>query len=364
MKQGEAAMNSMELWTALHQNPELSDHEEKTMAILKEYLAQETDLEIHEEDGWMYGIHREQNAADTIAVRADMDAICGREGKPFHGCGHDGHMAMAAGAAASLKGRHIGRNVIFLFQPAEETGQGAKKCLKLFAQEPFAWIAGCHNIPGYPLGTVLLREDTFACASRGMIISLAGRQSHAGYPELGISPAPAAARLIAALPGILKDSGYRDQVLATIISVHIGERNFGISAGSGEVCLTIRARNDEDLQHLQDLIEQEASAAALADGVGATFSFQDEFPATVNHRPQVAALKASLREAGLSMQMLAEPMRWSEDFGWYLKQKPGVFFGIGSGTDCPGLHRLDYVFPTALLEQGIRIWNCVIRSGI
>ena len=60
----------------------------------------------------------------------------------------------------------------------------------------------------------------------------------------------------------------------------------------------------------------------LADGVGASFSCQDEVPATVNHRLQVAALKASLREAGLPMQMLAEPMRWSEDFGWYLKQKP------------------------------------------
>lgn len=355
-------MNCQELWEMLHRNPELSGHEKETMRILREYLEQESDLELHQEDGWMYGVHREDSAADTVAIRADMDAISGAAGKPFHGCGHDGHMAMAAGAAASLKGKRIGRNAVFLFQPSEETGQGARKCTKLFDLEPVDWIAGCHNIPGYPLGTVLLRESTFACASRGMIITLTGRQSHAGYPELGISPAPAAARLVQALPRILNDGGYHDQVLATIISVHIGERNFGISAGEGEVCLTIRARNDEDLQRLQDLIESEAEQDASADGVRAAFSFQDEFPATVNHAAPLAALKKSLDENGLPVQMLAEPMRWSEDFGWYLKQKPGVFFGIGSGPDCPGLHRLDYIFPTGLLEQGIRIWNCVLRS--
>ena len=354
-------MNTIELWTALHEHPELSGQESTTIGILQNYLRQESDLELHDEPGWFWGIHRESKAGKTVAVRADMDAILNSEGKPFHGCGHDGHMSMAAAAAASLKGKRIGRNVLFLFQPAEETGQGGKACAEVLQKLPVDWIAGCHNIPGQPLGTVLLRPGTFACASKGLIIRLEGRQSHAAYPELGVSPVPAAARLLEQLPGILQAPGYAQPVLATVIDVHIGEKNFGISAGSGEICLTIRARENEDLKLLQQRIEDSARAKAQADGVKVHFAEQDAFPATVNAPETVAKLDPYLRAQGFAVRTLAEPMRWSEDFGWYLLKKPGFFFGLGAGENQAGLHTEDYVFPEELLQKGIAVWNAVIR---
>ena len=90
--------------------------------------------------------------------------------------------------------------------------------------------------------------------------------------------------------------------------MHIGEKNFGISAGSGEICLTIRARENNDLKLLQKRIEDSASALAQADGVQVHFAEQDAFPATVNAPDAAARLEPYLRRQGFAVRTLAEPM--------------------------------------------------------
>lgn len=94
------------------------------------------------------------------------------------------------------------RTVYFLFQNAEETGDGAKRCLALLEREPVEAVYGFHNMPGYPLHAVCLRPGPIHCASRGMTIRLTGVSTHASTPELGRSPALAVARLVEALPGL------------------------------------------------------------------------------------------------------------------------------------------------------------------
>ncbi len=318
-------MTAEQLWDRLHSSPELSGRESATKDIIQDFIEKETDLVLCRRDSWLYGLHREEGAAQTIALRADMDALPDGRCGAWHGCGHDGHMAMLLDAARLLRGRRVGRNVIFLFQPAEETGQGARQCLSLFDEQHVDRIYGCHNIPGYAEGTVLLAKDTFADASEGLILDFQGRECHAACPEEGISPAPLIAQLILQLPEITAKVGEKGFAQTTLISVHVGEENFGISAGQGRLCLTIRAEKDQILQELESLI---------------------------------------VTRAGIPCRYLPAPMRWSEDFGHYGSRTRAVFFGIGSGEDQPGLHTPDYVFPRELVKTGGRIWMQIIEHAL
>jgi len=356
-------MKAGTLWQELHDHPELSWHEMKTMEILKKFLRDESDLIIEERNRWFYGIHREEEAERTIAVRADMDGIRSESGGVFHGCGHDGHMAMAASAAAAIRNRKIGANVIFLFQPAEENGEGAKRCLDLFREQPVDFILGCHNIPGYPLGTLLLRSGSFACASRGMILKMTGCQSHAAYPEDGISPAQAIAAVLESLRTFESRQDQNPRMMATVVSVRCGSRNFGIQAGDGEICLTIRSETDDGLQTLQDTICGAASKAAERERLKLEISYQDVFPDTYNDPYTTDFFYRNLERIHLPVFTLQEPMRWSEDFGWYLKEREGLYFGIGSGPETPGLHTPSYMFPETLADKGGKTWLRMIMTA-
>lgn len=173
----------------LHEIPERSLAETKTKQTLMQFLQENTTLSIVDCGKWFYAV-RKADVGDRkapVAFRADMDAVCAKGGQPGHYCGHDGHSSILAGLALYLdKGKtELNRDVYFIFQPAEETGQGAKLCLPLLEEKKIGEIYGLHNIPGYPKNHILIKEGTFACASTGIEIRMTGTPSHAAYPEAG-----------------------------------------------------------------------------------------------------------------------------------------------------------------------------------
>lgn len=152
-------MNLAEIYNlrqALHNCPECSGHEIQTRASLIEFLSTHTTLELHDCGDGFYAAHRESGGTrPSVALRADYDALTLPGGGAAHLCGHDGHAAALCGAALSIEGETLDRDVFFLFQPAEETGAGAIGCLELFRKEQVEQIYGAHNLPGFPLGQVL-----------------------------------------------------------------------------------------------------------------------------------------------------------------------------------------------------------------
>ena len=342
----------------LHSCPEVSGKEEKTKALIMDFLQAHTSLELHPCGNGFYAAHREANAAKhPIALRADYDALAMPDGSASHLCGHDGHAAALCGAALLAEDNAFGRNIFFLFQPAEETGAGAEGCLELFEKESIAEIYGAHNLPGLPLGQVTTRPGTFACASRGVILSFEGKPSHAAYPENGISPAPAVGKLLCVLPALAAPENYSGMTMCTVIGAQMGEKAFGTSAAAAEIWLTLRAEHDSDLASLHDSILR--SSRQLADEHGLAFSHQqqDVFPATENS-PNCARRVLDLC-GGVPLDA---PMRWSEDFGHYLNHCSGAFFGIGAGEDHPPLHTESYEYPDALLQPTIDAFAALMRS--
>ncbi len=337
---------------ALCKLAELSGQERNTQSFIRAFLRERSSLQLVDRGGWLYAKH-DEGAAQTVVVRADHDAVptpCG----PRHLCGHDGHTASLLGLALLLEGRTLGKNVILLFQHAEETGAGGAECCALFALEGLtrenARIIGCHNIPGEPFGTALFRRGTFACASCGLDVHLTGSPTHAAYPENGVNPSAAVARLALELPAIAAQIAARQRcmTLATVVGMRSGERAFGVAASEGSLWVTLRAETAAAFAELNAQADEAVRAAAAQDGLRFEVKREDVFPATENDDDVQDALEAACRAQGLAYKYLDVPFRWSEDFGHYGQHVPACFFGIGAGPDTPPLHTASYVYPDAL----------------
>ena len=348
----ETAQQIIESRHALFACAELSGQETKTREYIKLFLHSHTSLSIVDRGAWLYAKH-DEGAEKTVVVRADHDAVptvCG----PRHLCGHDGHTAALLGLAMLLEGKTIGKNVILLFQHAEETGAGGAECCKLFALENLnpknACILGCHNIPGEPLGTALFRRGTFACASCGLDVHLSGSPTHAAYPENGLNPSAAVARLAIEIPAIAEQTAkkFNCMSLATVVGMRTGERAFGVAASEGNLWITLRAEKSAAFDELNKRADEAVHAAAAVDRLRLTVEREDVFPATENNDTLQDALERVCKAGGIPYKYLDVPFRWSEDFGHYGSYVPACFFGIGAGPDTPPLHTEAYCYPDTL----------------
>lgn len=346
-----------DLRAALHVCPEVSGQEVKTKAMLMKFLRENTTMELIECGDGFYAAHRETGAdKGGILLRADYDAVALPDGSAAHLCGHDGHAAVLCGVALKLEGNTLGRNVFLLFQPAEETGAGAKKCAEIFQREVIYEVYGAHNLPGVSLGTVVTRPGTFACASNGLIIDFKGAPAHAAYPENGISPAKATGQLLCELEELAAPGHYAGMVLCTVIGVSMGEKAFGMAAAQAQIWLTVRGEHDEDIFLLNKKICDRAEELAKENKLEFSVARQDVFPATENEAQCAEKVLDVCR--GTRMK---EPMRWSEDFGYYLRHCKGAFFGIGAGEDHAPLHTSGYEYPDKLLLPALEaFWKLII----
>lgn len=351
------------LWHKLHSCPEISGHEEQTKQIIIDFLLEHTALEVYPCGAGFYAAHRELNTTKSaVAIRADYDAVTTPDGSAKHLCGHDGHAAALCGLALAIedqlaKGQNFEKNIFLLFQPAEETGEGAKSCLELFEKEHIDEIYGAHNLPGVPFGQVTTKAGTFACSSRGLILKLEGKPAHAAYPENGVSPAHCIGEILCDLQELADSKYYSGMTLCTVIGTSMGQKAFGMAASDGEIWLTLRAEYENDLESLQEKIVTLSKELAQKDKLQFSYELQDVFPETKNDE-DCAKKVLDVTEGSL----LKEPMRWSEDFGHYLKVCKGAFFGIGAGEEHPALHTEKYCYPTGLLMPTVETFLSILKK--
>lgn len=330
----------------LHNTPEHSGKEIKTKTIIRDFLKKHTYLDVLDYKGGIiahYDCGCDQN---TIAFRADFDAVALLDGTAAHLCGHDGHTAALLGVALTLERIKPKRDVLLIFQPAEETGEGAKAMADILNCYHVTEIYGAHNLPGLEFGKVYTRLDTFSCASCGMTFTINGKPAHAAYPEYGASPMKAVTELFNAIEESQTGDRFDKGTFATLIGCNVGQKAFGTAAEKAEVWVTVRARTEKSFTRIKDYLEFVVKKACEIDDLYYSIEIQDTFPATVNEK--ACAQKILERCNG---ELLREPMRWSEDFGHFLNMHvPGAFFGIGAGN-CPALHTKDYEYPEELLQD-------------
>jgi amidohydrolase len=362
----------IKLRKTLHAHPELSGHEEQTSRRIRDFLTgNEPDSIIEGLGGHgLAAVYDSGQAGPSVLLRADLDALPIDEVNGFahrsrhqgvsHKCGHDGHMAILAGMSSLLKkNRPSAGRVILLFQPEEETGQGAAKVIAdpKFNKIKPDYAFALHNLPGYEKNVIIFKEGSFASASTGMIIQMHGKSSHAAHPEQGNSPVNMMAETISGLMGIPKEkNNFRDFVLLTIIHARLGEVAFGTNPGKAVVMATLRTYQDEDMLLMKKKAENLVRTLEKDFDIQCHISYTEEFPATTNHSEVTKLVEEAFRRAGAKHEIIEEPFRWSEDFGHFTSAHPGALFGIGSGIDHPSLHNNDYDFPDEIIETGINMF--------
>jgi metal-dependent amidase/aminoacylase/carboxypeptidase family protein len=246
--------------------------------------------------------------------------------------------------------------VIIMLAP-EKCDRGLIEVLSFISENDISEIYAAHNSSGIPLRSVGLIDGTVHFGSKGMTIHMEGAPSHAAEPEKGINPAFAIARLIDAVPGLSSCGRYRGKVLCTIVGADIGERAFGISAGRGDLLLTIRAAYEREMDELQNDLEQLSLKLAFEYGLSASFSYNDSFPETVNHKECCDKIREVCVSKGIRITELTEAFRASEDFGHFLKLTCGAICFIGNGEEYPPLHTGSYDFPDGNIETATELFK-------
>jgi len=368
----------IELRHWLHQNPELSGSEtgtaEKIRCVVSSY---EPSMILPLGKTGLAVVYDSGHAGKTTMIRAELDALPISESNtvPYvssvqgvaHLCGHDGHMSILVGLAQRLH-RQVPQKgkVVLLFQPAEETGQGAFEVINSadFKQVVPDYIFALHNVPGYKKHEILVRDHAFSAASEGMIIKLYGRTSHAAEPENGISPARAMADLIYAFDQLVKQGldGISEKVLATVIHAELGEIAFGTSPGYAEIRVTLRTQTNAALDVLKKHAKKCVADVANANNLDFEISFAETFPATENNSFCNALIRQAAEQCGYQTSELPEPFKWSEDFGFFTQQYTGALLGLGSGLKQPPLHHPGFDFPDELIETGVNLFEKIIRN--
>jgi amidohydrolase len=361
----------------LHRFPELSGAETETTKYISALLNElNPDLLQKGTDGkGVWAIFDSGKPGPVVLFRADIDALPINETSdlPYvsaiqgvsHKCGHDGHAAVLAGFASTVAANRPEKGkLILLFQPAEETGMGAKSILENpdFNILSPDYCFAMHNLPGFPDSAAVVRAGTFAAASCGIIIKLKGRTSHASEPEKGQSPASVMAQLMSGLPGLTRNGNtekFSDFVMLTLIHANMGKPSFGTSPGEAVLMATLRAYLNEDMEVLCRLADEMVVTASKSAGLDFEISYTEEFPATINHEEPVAWVTEAARETGTELLSAILPFRWSEDFAHFGLQSKAVLFGIGAGENHPPLHHPDYDFPDHIIPAALKMWEAI-----
>ena len=370
----------------LNKNAELSGQEKETNKIINKFL-EKTNPDVHYKNIGGYGIvviYKGVEEGKNILFRADIDGLnipleCLKTNdkslkeefkslsskalvqKPYsHRCGHDGHATILCGLAMRYgKKRPEKGDVILLFQPAEETGEGALDVINdpLFKEIKIDMAFALHNLPGYAKHQIILKKGCFASASLGLKLIFDGATSHASQPEKGNNPQRVITTLLDAFQKKYENLK-RDKYHTTLTVTHvaIGEETFGVTPGHAEIWLTLRSQDDKSLQNLTD------STIALCEYVAKEFklkfshSIHEAFAATMNSNRETELVEQAARDLKLSVNNIKEPFPWSEDFGRFGNLCPTCLFGLGCGFEHEPLHSPTYDFEDEIIDTGVDIF--------
>ncbi len=352
----------------IHQHPEVLYETHRTSALVAELLKEFGCDEIVTGIGRTGVVGVIKGKTDTkgmvVGLRADMDALPMQEETgleyaskipgAMHACGHDGHTAMALGAAKYLcETRNFDGTAVMIFQPAEEGGNGAEAMCNDGMMDRFGIqeVYAIHNVPGRPVGQFSTRSGPFLAATDEFEIHLEGRGGHAAKPQTTVDTTVMLSQLVVALQTVISRNA--DPIYQGVLSVTSAETSsnaFNVIPQSARLRGTVRTHSRE----MRDLIEDRIKE--ILEGVASTFggTFKVEYsrhiPVTVNSDIQTGY--ASQAAVAVSGDCVEAPMEMGgEDFSFMLEERPGAFMILGAGEGA-GLHNPKYDFNDEIIPMG------------
>jgi len=373
-----------------HQFPELSNREFKTAQKIAEHLR---NLGLNVTTGVAHtgvvGLLKGDKPGPVVGLRADIDAlpVTERVDVPFaskirstynghdvgvmHACGHDAHIAVLMGVAEILSSmkKDLPGSVKFIFQPAEEgPPQGEEGGAQLMVKEGVLEnpkvdaIFGLHVWSLAEVGTISYRPEGMMAAADVLRITVKGKQTHGSTPWTGIDPITVAAQIIIGLQTVISRQTEltEEAAVITIGSIHGGVRS-NIIPEQVELIGTIRTLNTDMQDKIHEKIRLTATKIAESAGAVADVRIAKVCPVTYNDPELTNMMLPSLQQvAGAENVKLVNAITGAEDFSFFQKQIPGLYFFLGAmpkdtmTEDAPPHHSPDFYIDESSFKLGIR----------
>ena len=363
--------------TALHRIPEPSMHEHKTTAFIKARLNEiGTELEDFGLKTGAVAVIRGKNpekSGETVLLRADIDGIKANETAAvgvksehegmMHACGHDFHTAALLGAAKLLK-RHeaeLKNDVILLFQPGEETCEGANLVIKngLFERLRPDRVYGLHNRPEVDCGRIVVNKGPLMAAKDNFKITVTGVGGHSSMPHLIKDPITCAGHILCAVNTIVsRNIDPTDTVVISVCSVHGGVPE-NLVVDTVEMTGSMRSFDEGARARALERLETIVESTARAFECEGRFELNFAAPAVTNGEKMYEyALSAARKTVPDCDVISAAPCLASEDFALYSKMADTFFFWVGSGVPNehnPSWHNSDFRTDDRAIETAARL---------
>jgi len=375
---------SMQAWRHdIHRHPELAFEENRTadkVAALLEGFG----LEVHRGIGktGVVGILKKGSGKRSIGLRADMDALRILEQNSFdyrsvhegkmHACGHDGHTAMLLGAAQYLaENGDFDGTAVFIFQPAEEHGEGARAMIAdgLFDRFPVDAVYAIHNFPSLATGRFAVRAGSMMAAEDNFEITIDGTGCHAAMPHLGRDPIVIGAEIVTAMQSLVSRTLNPMDNAVVSFTEFITDGTVNVVPSQVVLKGDTRSLTTAVQDHIETTMERIVSGVCAAHGAGYRFSYRRNFVPTVN-TPAEAEIAAGVARRLVGADNVvgdSRPVMTSEDFGYMLQARPGAYLLLGNGEEGIGgcsLHNPSYDFNDEILAIGADYWVALVQSQL
>ncbi len=371
-------MNNLKIYRRdLHKIPETAFNEHKTSAYLKEQLLKigfqpfsilSTDVLVFIDKG----------SKETIAFRSDIDALpqieeTNHEFKSthdgfMHACGHDGHMSMLLTFAEYLKEHEqsITKNILLIFQPAEEAIGGAKKLLELglFKQYNVSSVFGIHLYPELDEGVIGCKSGDFMAQANEVDVIIHGKSAHGAMPENGIN-----ANLIAA--NLFND--YNNIITNNLPSDDLSILSFGTIKGGtvrniiSEYCIlegTMRTFKQSSFELITFKMNEIKTKYEQIYNTKIEVIVKDGYLPVYNDPTLYSLFKEAMSE--FNYHEFTKPLMIAEDFSFYQKEAPGIFFYVGIKNEkkgfIHGLHSSHFNFDEDALKLGVKAYISILKK--
>lgn len=319
--------------------------------------------------------------SSCTAIRADMDALpileasgvefCSTHTGKMHACGHDGHMAMALATAIWIDGIltevaagasecPLTHNVLFVFQPAEETtGGAAKVCASgVFEHYHVDRIFGFHVWPDLPEGVIATRAGALLARSSETTLTIHGTSSHIAKSSEGNDALLAGAHFLCNVEAAIAKLNEDEPCLLKFGHMTSGTVRNAIS-GTSTLEGSLRVFSDLMFDRAKSAIDACADTACTAYGCTYDLHFSEGYPPVINDAALTQAALETLAAKAILVDAIPEPLLIAEDFAFYQQHLPGVFFLLGTGTGIP-LHSDTFNFDERILLEGARVYRALL----
>ena len=370
-----------------HQHPELGNSEVRTAKVIADELRKlGYEVTTGVAGTGVVGVLKGGRPGPVVALRSDMDALPvteqvdvpfkstakaqwnGQEVGVMHACGHDNHMAILLGAAATFaKVRdRIPGTIKLIFQPAEEGPGGAEPMIKAGVMDnpKVDAIFGLHVFP-FPAGQVVYRAGPLMASADSFVIKVKGRQTHGAVPWGGVDPIVIGSQIVMALQTIISRTVNITEAPAVVtVGRFTGGNRSNIVPEEIELEGTVRTFDENVRKNIHERIRRIATNLAESAGGTATVEFGLGYPVTRNDPELTERMVPTLRRVAGAQNVQVGPLTGTaEDFSYFQQQAPGLFFFLGvtprdqDHTKAPQNHSPLFFADESALPVGVKVMS-------